>query len=113
MADNTTSLPFSGGIKTHKVYVSNIGPRGKQGEPGKDGRDGISEEDMTYSKRTDFINDYLLYRGEAPVGTLNTTALWRIRRITIGFDGDVTEEWANGNASFMNAWTDRTTLEYS
>jgi len=88
-------------IKEELVVVS-----GQAGPPG------INEEDMTYSKRVDFISDNLLYKGEADVGTLTTSPGWRVRRITLGNDGDVTEEWADGDALFNNIWDNRTILTY-
>jgi hypothetical protein len=68
---------------------------------------------QVYSKRVDFINDNLLYKGEAIVGSAHLSPVWRISRITIGNDGDVTTEYANGSDSFTNVWTDRTILGYS
>jgi hypothetical protein len=74
---------------------------------------GTSEEDMAFSKRIDFINDNELYRGEAAPGSAESSAAWRIRKITISPDGDVTEMWAGGNSNFDKAWTDRATLVYA
>ncbi len=70
------------------------------------------EEPPVYAKRVDFISESLIYRGEAAVGTKNAQPLWRICRITIGSDDDVTEEWAGGNAAFDKAWADRAVLGY-
>lgn len=87
-----------------------------QASPGPQGIIGLTVpvgETEVYSTRVDFINDNLLYKGEAVVGTLNSTSLWRIRRITIGTDGDITEEWANGNANFVNVWNNRISLNYN
>jgi hypothetical protein len=73
-----------------------------------------SEENMTYTKRVDFITDELLYRGEAVPGTATSSPSWRVRRITISaVDGDVTEEWASGNANFDKVWDDHLTFIYS
>lgn len=90
-------------IETQTVIMGMMGPRGLPG---------ISEDEKVYSKRTDFITDELLYRGEADPGTLETDSNWRIRKITIAFDGDVTEEWADGNANFDNVWAERLALTY-
>ena len=68
---------------------------------------------MAQAKRVDFITDTLLYRGEAEPGALENQARWRIRRITIGSDNDVTEEWANGSAEYIHTWDDRLTYDYS
>lgn len=83
---------------------------GWQGPPGPAG---IAEEDVVYSKRIDFISDDVLYKGEAPVGSSESSPVWRVRRITVGVDGDVTEVWAGGSAEFVNAWTGRTGFSYS
>ncbi len=86
------------------VVTGMIGPTGPAG---------INEDDIVYAKRVDFISDNELYRGEAAVGSTEGSSSWRIRKITIGTDGDVTEVWANGNASFDKAWADRLTYTYS
>lgn len=72
---------------------------------------GIEDIDM-YSKRVDFINDNLLYKGEALAGSLEQQGVWRIRRLEIGTDGDVIEKFADGDTNFDNAWTDRQTKVY-
>lgn len=81
-----------------------IGPRGP---------DGISEEDMVYSKRVDFVTDNELYKAEAVVGTAESSPAWRVRKIIIGNDGDVSETWASGTALFDKVWTARTSYIYS
>lgn len=89
------------------------GPQGPIGPQGPQGPAGSGEEQMVYSKRVDFINENLLYKGEATAGSLETSPLWRIRKIEIGPDGDVVQTWANGNSNFINRWSDRLTLTYS
>ena len=71
------------------------------------------DEEMPYSKRVDFITDDLLYRGEAAPGTLTSQTGWRIRKITIGTDGDVTEQWADGNSQFNKVWDNRLSFTYT
>jgi len=83
------------------------------GPPGPPGPPGVSEDEMMYAKRVDMVSDNLLYRGEAVVGSPTSAAAWRVRRITIGVDGDVTEEWAGGNASFDKTWDGRLGYTYS
>lgn len=87
------------------------GPQGIQGPPGPPGASG--EEEMVYSKRTDFLGDNLIYRGEAAVGSAESATAWRIRKIVLDLDGDVTETWATGTAAFDKAWTLRQTYVYS
>lgn len=73
----------------------------------------VSEESEVYAKKTDFVGDSVIYRGEAPPGTLGSTTGWRIRRITLAADGDVDEAWASGNASFDKIWDNRAGYTYS
>lgn len=90
-------------VQYEQIIETRVGPPGPPGP---------SEDDMTYAKRVDFVSDNLLYRGEAEVGSTNEQEVWRIRRVTIGGDGDVTEEWADGTSDFLFAWDDRTILDY-
>jgi hypothetical protein len=83
------------------------------GEQGPPGPAGFIEENAVYATRVDFVTDDLLYRGEAAVGTTNASPLWRIRRIIVGVDGDITEEWSAGNALFDKAWDDRLSGVYT
>jgi hypothetical protein len=80
---------------------------------GPQGLPGITEEDMLYSKRVDFVTDNIVYKGEALVGSSESSPIWRIRRITIASDNDVEEVWAAGNVNFDKVWTNRATLIYS
>lgn len=66
-----------------------------------------------YQKRIDFINDNLLYKAEAVIGASESSQVWRIRKIVIGNDGDVSETWAEGSGNFSFAWADRLTYNYS
>lgn len=86
------------------VLAGGIGPAGSPG---------IVEEDIMYSKRVDFISDTELYRGEAAVGSSENLAVWRIRKIVLAGDGDVTETWAAGTALFDKIWADRVSLTYT
>lgn len=79
---------------------------GIQGPPGAGG------DDTPLAKRTDFISDALLYRGEAVIGAQDAQPLWRIRRISIVDGAQMTEEWAGGSADFNKAWADRAGLTY-
>lgn len=71
-----------------------------------------SEEDMPYAKRVDFVNDSLIYKGEAPVGSLESDPVWRLHRLVLSNDGDLVETWASGDSSFSYSWTDRATYPY-
>lgn len=72
----------------------------------------ISDEEVPYSKRVDFITDNELYKGEAVVGTAEAAASWRIRKVTIGEDSDVSETWASGTSLYDKRWIDRLTYTY-
>jgi len=71
-----------------------------------------SDEEMPFAKRVDFISDNELYKGEAVVGTADATNVWRIRKVVIGVDNDVTETWASGTATYDKRWSDRLTYTY-
>ena len=65
------------------------------------------------TKRIDFVGDSVIYIGESQPGTLESAAMWKIVKITIGTDGDITEIFAEGTNSFQHKWSDRLTLNYS
>jgi len=82
-----------------------------QGAPGPKGDTGVSESLITFSKRVDFINDNMVFRGEAAVAASDSSPVWRIKKITISNDADVVETWANGTSLFDKVWNNR--LQYS
>jgi len=53
------------------------------------------------------------YVGKAAIGAATNAAVWQIQRLTSTVGGDVTIEWADGNAEFDNVWDDRASLAYS
>lgn len=61
-----------------------------------------------YAHRADDQGD-VSYYGEAEVGTLNSEALWRIKRVTL-VGGVLTTEWAG--SQFNQIWDNRTGLTY-
>ena len=99
-------LEYAVCLSLPEVMVTTVGT---QGPPGA----AFNEDDAVFAKRVDFADDTTIYRGEAAVGTTDAQPLWRIRRITLAGDGDVTEEWASGSAAFDKSWNDRATLGYS
>lgn len=68
---------------------------------------------VAYAQVIDVVSDYLIYKGWAAVGSLTSSPLWRIQKIVIGFDDDVTKTWADGDAEFDNIWDNRLSLTYS
>lgn len=83
------------------VLAGQIGPTGPS-----------AEELDVYAKRVDFISDNELYKGEAAVGSLESSPVWRIRKIILAVDGDVIETWASGTANFDKIWANRLSLSY-
>lgn len=106
MIDNQQTILVTVASRPTTIVVSSgiVGPEGKPG---------IAEDEVMYAKRTDIFSDSIIYRGEAPVGSQETSPVWRVRKVLIGSDGDVSETWALGTANFTNAWSDRLTLTYS
>lgn len=97
---------------TRIIQEGIVGPAGPAGATGATGPAG-GEDELAQAKRVDFITDLLLYRAEAIPGTLDADPAWRIRRLTIGTDDDVTEEWADGVADYTKIWDNRLTYTYS
>ena len=78
---------------------------------------GAVDMGVELSRRLDFVGENTIYRGEAQPGASESSPVWRIKQITFftGPDGkqDIDEKWAGGNADFSNAWSTRSTLEYT
>jgi hypothetical protein len=53
-----------------------------------------------------------VYKGFAAPGSLTSTAVWAIQKITSSSDV-VTTQWAGGNQNFDKIWNNRKTLQYS
>lgn len=69
----------------------------------------IEEE---YSIRVDEPSSGVLYVGEALIGSLTSTAVWKIKKLTTV--GAITSVlWADGNDAFDNIWDNRTSITYS
>lgn len=65
------------------------------------------------AKRVDFVGEDVIYKAEAAAGTLDSAPNWRVRKIVLGVDGDVTETWANGTAAYDKIWNSRAGYTYS
>lgn len=78
---------------------------------GPQGPTGISGSDVVLTSRLDMTHKPILYAGEAAPGSAESAAVWRIWRVNTSVGA--TKEWANGAATFINKWTERTTLNYS
>lgn len=74
---------------------------------GVDGGDAVP-----YAVELDDAGGGVTYVGKADPGTATSTAGWQIQRITESA-GDVTVEWADGDALFNNVWDNRLSLAYT
>jgi len=55
-----------------------------------------------------------IYVGEAVPGSLITTGVWRIKKITYDLsDNPIEIKWAQGLTTFTNKWANRATYVYS
>lgn len=81
------------------IEIAALGARGESGMEPK------------YTLRYDEVSASVSYVGEAAVGSLETAAAWRIKRITD--TGDITIEWAGGSAAFDKRWDEHLILTYS
>ena len=68
---------------------------------------------LTIRTDTDGATPETIYRGKAIPGASTASAAWRIERITIAADGDISIVYADGNDSFDNIWDNRAGLSYS
>ena len=81
--------------------------------PQSGGSGTITDEEMPYAKRIDFITDNELYKAEAAVGSSESSPVWRIRKVIIARDNDVSETWANGTSAYDKIWANRLSYSYS
>ena len=64
--------------------------------------------------RVDYASATINYYGHAACGSLQASPVWRIRRETLDGDGRTTViEYADGNGSFDNSWSNRASIDYS
>jgi hypothetical protein len=66
-----------------------------------------------YAKRYDQVDASTAYLGEADVGSAESSAVWRIQRLSFTVDGDLSVVFADANANFDNVWANRLSLSYS
>ncbi len=87
---------------TEIVLAGQIGPPGSS-----------SEDSMPYAVQIDTVGDTIVYKGEAIVGSLTSSPVWRIRKVITDAGDDMSVIWADGNADFDNVWDDRLTIPYT
>ena len=68
--------------------------------------------EMEYAKRVDFVDQDIIYKGEAAPGSTEDAQSWRIKKITFVGE-DIKEEWAEGTIDFNKIWSSRTSYIYS
>lgn len=74
--------------------------------------DSVSTESVDQSFRLDEVSSSVSYFGYAAIGSAEGSALWKVKKMTV--TGTVTKiEYADGNASYDNIWTNRASLSYS
>lgn len=67
---------------------------------------------VPFAIRLDQDDANTLYIGKADPGSVETDAVWQVRRLTVS--GAVTSVlWADGDDEFDNVWQDRASLNYS
>lgn len=115
--DNTTIRVQTGG---DVIATDDIGGVKYQRMKLTVGDDGVNDGDVSktnplptegvskYILKMDQATDVILYVGEAVPGSLDTDAVWRIKKIdeTTG----LSVLWANGNTNFDNRWDQRATV---
>jgi hypothetical protein len=73
--------------------------------------------EVALTTRTDTIDPTIFpevtYRGDAIPGTAESTAAWRVTRLTMQDDGDIEVLYADGNDTFDNRWDQHLSLSYS
>lgn len=65
-----------------------------------------------YSKRIELVSKYLIYRGEALLGSSESAPVWRIRRTLIDIEGTEVTTFASDSDSFSQMWKFRHLLNY-
>mgnify|MGYP003595485351 CR=1 FL=1 len=103
---DTTQTVIVADVQTQFIEVE----VGIPGPPGPIGP--AAGESMPYTKRTDFVGNNIVYKGEAAPGTVENASGWRISRITFVGE-DIEELWAEGTADFNKIWSSRMSYIYS
>lgn len=72
----------------------------------------VPVEAPAQATRIDEVSSSVTYIGTAVVGTTAAAASWQIQRLTVSGTETIIE-YADGNATFDNVWSNRTSLSYS
>ncbi len=74
--------------------------------------DSIATESYEQSTRIDEASSTVTYFGFAPVGSSESSSVWKIKRLSVS--GSITKlEYADGNINYDNNWSNRASLTYS
>jgi hypothetical protein len=65
-----------------------------------------------YATQLDASATPVYYIGQAAVGSSTGSSVWRIYKLD-ATGGSIAVTWAGGAATFVNVWTNRTSLSYS
>lgn len=63
--------------------------------------------------RVDVVSSAVTYIGTAPVGSAESAAVWRIKKLVSYPSGGLDLLFVDGNTDVDSAWTDRATYTYS
>jgi hypothetical protein len=106
----TVGIPAQGGIlleqatgDNNKVSVAIPGPAGQTGPAG-------GEEEMLDTEVDQSVPG-VVYVGQAQPGTMSSSPLWRIKRITES-GSSTSVDWASGSSDFIHIWNNRLSLTY-
>jgi len=74
--------------------------------------DSIATESVEQSTRVDEVSSSVTYFGFAAVGASESSAVWKIKRLSVS--GSITKlEYADGNINYDNNWSNRASLTYT
>lgn len=74
--------------------------------------DSIATESVEQSTRVDEASSTVTYFGFAAVGSSESSAVWKIKRLSVS--GSITKlEYADGNINYDNQWSNRASLTYT
>jgi len=96
----STTIIVEPTAEVHVIESIEIGPPGPAGK-------GV---DVVYERLIDAVG-FIYYIGEAEFESAEDAAVWRIYRADLRTVA--IKDWANGNAEFINKWSERLTLPYS
>ena len=73
--------------------------------------DSVATESIEQAFRSDDASSTVSYFGYAPVGSSESSSVWKIKRLTVS--GSTSKvEYADGNTNYDNNWSNRASLTY-